>query len=514
MPSIDQYLEGKPEYSLFKSLFDKFLVQYVVNQSVSRRYQIISGSSDNVYTKFYSAPAGTLAFALNNENYLFGGNDAQTETYTIFAPTNTALDQYIKNVLLENYPPNSTLQSVPISIVYDFVNAHLWQKAVWPSKFSTTTNFLGEEARFDPATDITDKKILSNGIFYGTNKVQEANVFTSVFGRAYLDPKYSMMTKLLNYELRPVVSDVGRDFTIFMISDAMLNAAGFFHDASVSNDIYEQYRFIPPTGSTIPASTGATTRNRLLRILNLHVVPRRILTNLAAEGSAMTAGGEYIGFKNNTVFGSGNVDANQVVTVSSNKTSKNGRVYYIDKILNFSENLVGAHIEKLGTTPTAATSQYNYFWEFLKGSTIWNNTTKEITGVANGTFFTLFIPNNASIMNAVKDGLLPGNTTTGVPVFAQASQTNLQREQVVRFIYHHFLDKRTVAADGEESGSIPTLLKTNLGDPINVFVNNAPGSLVLTDMTNRTANVISAPSTYIGNRIVIHLINNYLKYTL
>ena len=514
LPSIDQYLEGKPEYSLFKSLFDKFLVQYVVNQSVSRRYQIISGSSDNVYTKFYSAPAGTLAFALNNENYLFGGNDAQTETYTIFAPTNTALDQYIKNVLLENYPPNSTLQSVPISIVYDFVNAHLWQKAVWPSKFSTTTNFLGEEARFDPATDITDKKILSNGIFYGTNKVQEANVFTSVFGRAYLDPKYSMMTKLLNYELRPVVSDVGRDFTIFMISDAMLNAAGFFHDASVSNDIYEQYRFIPPTGSTIPASTGATTRNRLLRILNLHVVPRRILTNLAAEGSAMTAGGEYIGFKNNTVFGSGNVDANQVVTVSSNKTSKNGRVYYIDKILNFSENLVGAHIEKLGTTPTAATSQYNYFWEFLKGSTIWNNTTKEITGVANGTFFTLFIPNNASIMNAVKDGLLPGNTTTGVPVFAQASQTNLQREQVVRFIYHHFLDKRTVAADGEESGSIPTLLKTNLGDPINVFVNNAPGSLVLTDMTNRTGNVISAPSTYIGNRIVIHLINNYLKYTL
>ena len=514
LPSIDQYLEGKPEYSLFKSLFDKFLVQYVVNQSVSRRYQIISGSSDNVYTKFYSAPAGTLAFALNNENYLFGGNDAQTETYTIFAPTNTALDQYIKNVLLENYPPNSTLQSVPISIVYDFVNAHLWQKAVWPSKFSTTTNFLGEEARFDPATDITDKKILSNGIFYGTNKVQEANVFTSVFGRAYLDPKYSMMTKLLNYELRPVVSDVGRDFTIFMISDAMLNAAGFFHDASVSNDIYEQYRFIPPTGSTIPASTGATTRNRLLRILNLHVVPRRILTNLAAEGSAMTAGGEYIGFKNNTVFGSGNVDANQVVTVSSNKTSKNGRVYYIDKILNFSENLVGAHIEKLGTTPTAATSQYNYFWEFLKGSTIWNNTTKEITGVANGTFFTLFIPNNASIVNAVKDGLLPGNTTTGVPVFAQASQTNLQREQVVRFIYHHFLDKRTVAADGEESGSIPTLLKTNLGDPINVFVNNAPGSLVLTDMTNRTANVISAPSTYIGNRIVIHLINNYLKYTL
>lgn len=514
LPSIDQYLEGKPEYSTFKSLFDKFLVQYVLNQSVTRRYQVTTGSTENVYTKFYSAPTGSLAFSLNNENYLFGGNDAQQESYTIFAPTNTVLEQYIKNVLLENYPANATLQSVPVGVVYDFVNAHLWQKAVWPSKFSTTTNFLGEEARFNPTTDVVDKKILSNGIFYGTNKVQEANVFTSVYGRAYLDPKYSMMTKLLNYELRPIVSDIGRDFTVFMISDAMLNAAGFTHDASVSNDPYEQYRFTPPAGSTIPASTGATTRNRLLRILNLHVIPRRVLNDLSSEGIANTIGGEFIGFKNNTIFASGNVEANQVVNVSSSKTSKNGRVYYIDKILNFSESFIGAHIEKLGTTPTAATSQYNYFWEFLKTSSIWNATTKEITGVANGTFYTLFIPNNAAIMQAVKDGMLPGNTTTGVPNFNFATQTNIQREQVVRFIYHHFLDKRTIAPDGEESGSFPTLLKTNLGDPINVFVNNTLGSMVLTDMTNRTATVISPVSTYIGNRIVIHLTNNYLKYTL
>lgn len=514
LPSIDQYLDGKPEYSLFKTLFDKFLVQYVLNQAITRRYQITTGSSDNVYTKFYSAPAGALAFSLNNENFLFSGNDAQQESYTMFAPTNTALQQYINSVLLENYPANSTLQSLPIAVVYDFVNAHLWQKAVWPSKFTTTTNFLGEEARFNSATDVVDKKILSNGIFYGTSKVQEANVFTSVYGRAYLDPRYSMMTKLLNYELKPIVSDIGRDFTMFMISDAMLNAAGFFHDASISNDPYEQYRFIPPTGSTIPASTGATTRNRLLRILNLHVVPRRVLNNLTAEGIAMTYGGEYIGFKNSTLFGSGNVDANQVVNVTSTKTSRNGRVYYIDKILNFTENLVGAHIEKLGTTPSTAASQYNYFWEFLKTSSLWNATTKEIIGVANGTFFTLFVPNNAAVMNAVRDGVLPGNITTGVPNFNSATQTVLQREQVVRFIYHHFLDKRTIAADGEESGSFPTLLKTNIGDPINVFVNNTPGSLVTTDMNNRNSTVISAPSYYVGNRIVIHLINNYLKYTL
>ncbi|HYO21663.1 MAG TPA: fasciclin domain-containing protein, partial [Flavisolibacter sp.] len=346
LPSIDQYLDDKPEYSLFKSLFDKFLVQYIYNQAVSRRYQITTGSTDSVFTKIYRAETGTLAFSLNNENYLFSNNDGQTESYSVFAPTNDVLEQYIKTVLLENYPANATLESVPISIVYDFVNAHLFQKAVWPSRFSTTTNFLGEEARFNAAVDVVDKKVLSNGIFYGTKKVQEANVFTSVYGRAYLDPRYSMMTKLLNYELKSIVSDISRDFTIFMISDAALNAAGFTHDASVSNDPYEQYRFTPPTGSTIPASTGATTRNRLLRILNLHVVPKRVLNSLAGEGTAMTVGGEYIGFKNNTVFSSGNVDANQVVNITGTKTSRNGRVYYVDKLISFSENFVGAHIEK------------------------------------------------------------------------------------------------------------------------------------------------------------------------
>ncbi|MES2881859.1 MAG: hypothetical protein V4676_06915 [Bacteroidota bacterium] len=511
LPSIDQYLEGKPEYSLFKSLFDKFLVQYVLNQSITRRYQITTGSSANVFTKVYSAPNGTLAFSLNNENHLFAGTDGQTESYSIFAPTNDVLQAYIKNVLLENYPPNATLQSVPVSIVYDFVNAHLWQRAVWPSKFSSTTNFLGEIARFNAAVDVVDKKILSNGIFYGTNKVQEANVFTSVYGRAYLDPAYSMMAKLLNFELKSVVSDVGRNFTLFMISDAMFNAAGFTNDVTISNDQYEQYRFTPPAGSTIPASTGATTRNRLLRILNLHIVPKKVLSNLSGEEAALTIGGEYIGIKNNTVFSSGNVDANEVVNVTGTKTSKNGNVFYINKLLNFTENLVGFHIEKLGTP---ATAQYNSFWQFLRGSTIWNNTTKEITGVANGTFYTLFIPNNAAIVNAVKDGFLPGNTTTGVPNFNAATHTNLQKEQVVQFIYHHFIDRRTIAADGEENGSLPTLLRTKLGDPTNVFVVNNPGSLVLTDMNNRQATVTSTPTTYLSNRTVIHLINNYFKYTL
>ena len=516
LPSIDQYLGSKPEYSLFKSIFDKFLVQYILNPAITQRFRNTTGSTEDVFTKAYAATSGILAYSLNNENHLLSGNDAQTKSYSIFAPTNDVLQAYINNVLLENYPANSTLDILgrESTIILDFINAHLWQEAVWPSKFGSTPSFLGEQPRFDPAIDIMDKQILSNGIFYGTKKVQEANVFTSVYGRAYLDPKYSIMKKLLDWELRSTVSDISRSFTLFMISDSVWNAHGFFADPNQSSTLQDQWRYTPPPPAT--QEVTSTARNRMLRILNLHVVPHdlpsKVLNSLAGEGAVMTVGGEYIGYKNNTVFSSGNVDSNNVVRITGTKTSKNGRVYYIDRLLTFTPNSIGANIEKLGL-PT--TSPYNYFWQYLRNSTIWeNNVAKDITGIPSGSFYTLFIPNNAAIMNAVKDGLLPGNRTTGQPTFNPTAA--LEKEVVVRFIYYHFLDKRTIAADGEDngSGSISTLLKTSLGDPTTIFVRNDVGSIQLTDMNNRTARVISAPTYYLANRMFIHLIDNYLKYTL
>ncbi|MEI6949871.1 fasciclin domain-containing protein [Paraflavisolibacter sp. H34] len=505
LPSIDEYLTSNPNYSLFKKLLDRYLVQYTPNPFVTRRYQSLTGSSEPVFTKVFSQ---SLGFSLNNENFLkTQDNDGQSNSYSIFVPDNASLQRFIDEVLLEHF---SRLEDLPISIITDFINAHLWQSAAWPSKFESTLNFVNEEARFDPAADVVDPKMLSNGLFYGTRKVQDANVFSSVYGRPYLDPQYSMMTRLLNMELKGQVANIHRKYTLLLISDSVLNAAGYTVDRSVSNDINLQWRFTPPTGSTQPASVGADTRNRLLRILNLHVVPGTVLSSPSGEGSLMTYGGEYIGYKDGVLFAGGNVDGGNVAQVlpGASKTAKNGVVHYLDRILDFSDATVGAHIEKLGTP---ATSPYNYFWQYLKNSaSLWNNTTKVITGVAGGTFYTVLIPSNEKIMAAVREGALPGNTATGVPNFTPTGA--LDRAKVENFILYHILDKRTVAADGGESGAFNTLLKNNNGEPLKVFVNNrTAGSLELTDNNNRKATIISAPSTYLSNRAVIHLIDNYLK---
>lgn len=507
LPSLDEYLGSNPAYSEFKKLFDRFLVQYTLNASVTQKYQVLNPGAGQVFTKVF---ASALAFSPNNENFMkLTDNDGQANSYSLFAPTNDALKAYVANVLLENYP-SKRIEDLPVNVVYDFVNAHMWQTAVWPSKFKTTFNFLGEEARFEPATDVVDKKILSNGLFYGTNKVQEANVFASVFGKAYLNPKFSMMTSLLNQELKFTISNVRQKYTLFLVSNKALNDSGYFADPTVSNIANEQWRYTPPGGGT--SITGSSALVRLLRMLNLHVVGRDI-TSLSGSGAVQTYGGEYITFNNNKVQGAGNADFNAPANVDSFKTAKNGTVFYIDRPLNYSNNAIGTYLKRLGS---ATTSEFNYFWRYVTATDLYNTSTDEFTaGPSTGSFYTFFVPNKVSIENAIRAGLLPGTVsgTTVTPKFTSLTPT--ETELIKKFVLYHIL-KKSVATDGQESGSFESLFKNKVGDPGNIFVNNATGtSMTLTDMNNRQASVVmgSTTSNQLGNRIVVHLINNYLKYT-
>jgi uncharacterized surface protein with fasciclin (FAS1) repeats len=492
LPSLDQYIGSNSNYTEFRKLMDKFLVQFVLNSTVTQNYNVINGGSTDVFTKVFNS---NLAFSPNNENFLkLQDNDAQSDSYTMFVPNNAAM----------HYP---TVESLPVNIIYDFFNAHMWRTSVWPSKFASTFNAVGEEARFDPATDVVDKKVLSNGILYGTNKVQDANVFSSVYSKAYLDPNYSIMTSLLNLDLKFQISNIRQQYTLFLISNAAFNAAGYFADPTVSNNVNEQWRYIPPGGGA--QLTGSSALVRLQRILNMHVIPGRNITNLVNPGVALSYSGEFIRFNNNTVVTAGNLDVPNVANVVNTKTAKNGTVYYLDKILEFSEKTIGKHIEALGTP---VTSEYNRFWNYLRNSTIYTLATGEIQQVASGSFYTFLIPNNAAIVAAVNAGLLPGTGTPPnmVPNYTPTSLAD--REKVSNFIYYHILNKKNIATDGQESGTFETIFKFSNGDPSTIFVNNsAPNAITVNDMMARTASVVVANSNNLSNRCTIHLLNNYLR---
>ena len=497
LPSIDEYLRTKSEYSEFKKLYDKYLVGFILNSDATNRYKILSGNSNPVYVKTYNS---LLAFSPNNENYLkLSENDGQQNCWTIFVPRNDVLLDYENKVLLEYY---KTFDAAPTSILLDFLNAHMWQTPVWPSKFASTVNFVGEEARFNPQTDVVERKILSNGFFYGTSKVQEANVFSTVYSRAYLDPKFSIITRLLNLDLKFTISYPNARFTFFLVPDAVLRAAGY--DYNTSSNL-----FTYTSGTTVLSGTGV--RDNLLRILNTSVISGDI-TDLSGSGIAEGYNNEYIRWNNNQVISVGTQDAGQTVRVDSSRTTKNGKVYYLNGLLSFTSVNIGTHIKNLGGA-SAAASDYNYFANYLTSSGIYNATTGEITGTVAGTFYTVYVPSNAAIIQAVKDGLLPGNTTTGVPNFTATTWTAAQREAVNNFILYHMLNKKTLVPNGKESGAFETMLKNANGEVLPITVISQPGSMQVTDMNNRKANVVVAKSNNLSNRAVIHLIDNYLKFT-
>jgi uncharacterized surface protein with fasciclin (FAS1) repeats len=488
LPSIDQYLQGKPEYSEFKKLFDKYTVLFATQADVTRKYQVLTGSGDQVYVKLYH---NALAFSPNNENFLkMQDNDGQQDGWTLFAPKNDVLKSYMDSVLLENY---GVIEKVPPQVIYDFLNAHMWQSTVWPSKFKTTGNFQGEEARFDANADVIDRKFLSNGIFYGTNKVQQANIFSTIYTRAYLNPKYSLMTRLLDIELKPIVTNPKIRFTMFMLSDSVLLKAGYDFDVATN-----RWKYTTPAGIV---SDAEIARQRLLRILNLSVIytPNNELNNLSGADIIETYGGEYIKFNNGTVVAAGNEDANKTVIIDSFKNSSNGRVYYTNGILQFTELPIGKHIEKLATTNP---DDFNSFWQYLKNSTAYTAGTGDIVGTQAGAFYTLFIPTNAAITQAVNDGLLPANFNP-----ALQSEKNLVRD----FIQYHVLNKRTIVTNTRENSlETETLFKNPNGETlkINVFAN----PMYLTDEAGRRSNVIVNKSNNLSARCVIHSIDSYLKY--
>ncbi|WP_181306053.1 fasciclin domain-containing protein [Rufibacter sp. XAAS-G3-1] len=500
LENIEEYIASKPEYSVFRELFEKYMVYYQQSPEATERNRILTGSTDPVYAKIYD---GQLEFALNDEGFEVRGasrlnNEGQSNTYTIYAPKNDVVTNYINRVILQHY---NSLDEAPVEIIRDFLNAHMFTTAVWPSKFAQAPLKTSEEARINPNSNVVDARILSNGFFYGTNKVQEANVFHTVYGKAYLDPKYSMMIRALAGYKESLTTPNVR-YTLFLISDAALTAAGFSWDTRFNYWVYT-----PPTGGTVV--NGPQAQVRLQRIIDQHIVTaadnrNTVFNDLSGEGILQTFSEEYIRFNNKKVFAAGNVDKGEQVSLTGPVQTSNGVVYYVDRILNFSELKPSQHL--------AANPNFSHFYNYLRNSPLmYDAATLDVKGTTVGTPYTYLIPTNAAIQQAVKDGILPG-TTAGVPNFNPA--TPEQRDQVARFLQYHIIAKEQVPFENqaEEPRGYETIFQNVSGNIGILGVSYSNGQMVITDANNRKATVVKANSNVLSNRAIIHQIDNYLLY--
>ncbi|WP_281637062.1 fasciclin domain-containing protein [Flavobacterium marginilacus] len=499
--NIDQYLEQNSKYSLFHQILEENLTSYVYYQPATTEYYNYTGKSDKVYVKLYDP---TLAFSPNNENFIkTEDNDGQAEAYTLIAPENSVLEEFINKILLKNYPSRDKL---PKYVFQDLINAHMVQGALWPSK-NDLANGLKEDLTFNFATDIIEKKVLSNGFFYGANKVQKSNLFYTVYTSAYLDPKYSFATKIFNdgSGIKEMISNINIKYTIFLPSDTVLGALGFSWDSRFLQWVYIN----PITGQT---ENGSAARNRLVRLFYNCIVltPNGELNNIATTSGIIRTGdnelpGEYIKWSNNKVYAAGDVANGTVTKVIGKELQENGITYYVDSFPQFSTEFQGLVIKRLA----ASNTEYNSFYQYLANSKIFNAATGKIEGVDLGTSYTFIVPNKAAIARAVAAKLLPASPNP-------ALQTTGERDLVAEFIQYHIITNKTASNDGLTTGQWETLRKNGQGDKTYVAVisDGTARTLSFKDESgdeNVAANFISASSNNLADRSLIHLVDNYLK---
>lgn len=514
LQNLDQYLSSHAEYSDFKKILDS-LGYYSANPYLTQRNFVVTGESDSVYVKSYN---GQLAFAVNNENYMspgsssFSATASQGNSWTLLAPTNDALKEYRKK-LLAKYN-NSFFGSAPSSLVIDFVNSHMWSTSIWPNQLATSPNYQ-EELPTIGTGDILNKQILSNGILYGIKSAHQANAFRTLYGVPYLDPAYYMSLMAYNTlttGIRTAITQPTTKHAIFLIPDALLTNAGWRYNESSASGSNTAWGY--KSASATSYSHSATFRETILRMITSGVLRNfeGDLDNLAGEGIAETLNGEYIKYNNNKIQTSGMADNETWANIiSTNRSAINGPAYTVDALLTFSEQNVGQHIEKLAEKYPETYG--SYFW-FLKSSNVYNATTKKITGVNTGVddSYTILIPSNAAIQEAIKNGLLPGTVSTGaLPTTAPTSEAH--KDLVRKFIQYHIINGATVVTDGKKSDNYLTLMQTESGDNTLMEVLSIKNGMVLTDRTGRQANVILNRSNQLSNRAVIHAIDNYLKYS-
>ena len=262
LPNLEDLLKDN-SYSKYRELLDfknavgePYYYQYLTSEQVKSYYQNMypdSGISE-LYIKFYNVPYeflrpgavvvdAQIAIPLNVERFFMSPGE-EGGGYTLFAPTNTAVEKFEQDVL-SHYADaawardGATVINLPTNVRRYFINAHMRQYVTWPSSYKTARNvyenFINGEGSsgydFDNLS-YPDLKVASNGLFYGSKNYIKTHWFESVLTEVLLRPdRYRYMYNALNSNLPTLMEDFIRcplfaypdnDYAVLLLSDDLL----------------------------------------------------------------------------------------------------------------------------------------------------------------------------------------------------------------------------------------------------------------------------------------------------
>ncbi|WP_163221017.1 fasciclin domain-containing protein [Bacteroides sp. 214] len=564
LENIDEVLKHE-ENSMFKSLLDYqtdgtyLFASYQEYKALTEVYKDLypDRNINSLYVKKYAG----LVYSPNIEEYTMSGStfNSEEQGYTLFVPSNEAMSEFINNKLLKYA---NSISDLPTDVLTNFIKAHQADIMVWPSKYKVAQNgnseFFNAAGSTGPSFEedgITGKYVASNGFVYNIDHVIKSRYFETVYSEILLNPEYTWINALLNNTLTSlrdelmkssITGELDHNVNIVIPSNALLAADGYDY-----NEIDKTY-----TNSNV---LGTITKDdRIRRLLRSGIFMRVKNEDINAEivdfsgspelgydgfGYAVNDYGDMVRFKDNKLQAMGNILSNEWVEVTELATLNNGKVFSMDGLLQYSprttdpSNVAGWEERRLYTTISEYVAQNpdaslfkNYLDKTLHG--VDSNGNPVLTGISNSGFYTVLVPQNDQMEQAIADKVLPA--------LANVTDANIAaKKQASDFISACFLTGTVLPDDGVPAVmpgnyanyTISTVYKVNepsldlIAEKTSMEVTKPGGILKFAPKSITEGNTVKVEgineatvirgitkSNYMGARSVIHAIDKYLAF--
>lgn len=568
LPNLDESLKNDDNGTAFRNILETkvagsyLFVDWVEAPLTTEVYKKLypDRNISTVYLKSYNS----LPFNPNYELYSGALGTTEQDGYTYFIPTNESVEDFTTE--LKERTRVNDLSSLSKNVLSYFLNAHMVNGIVWPSKFKTAMNANGEFVNGQGGSGgdfsesgVTKSTFASNGVKYNIDHVIKSKYFNTVYSEILLNPDYKMAyyayTKYFANSVveellkSPITGYLEENYTILLPSDELLKADGYTYDENTNT-----FSNSAKLGSSMNAD------DRLKRLLQMCVFKRikneEVNTEIANfEGSpslgydgygyAVNNYGDMIRFKGNKIQAVGNIlDGDEVTTTElTGFAYNNGRVFGVDKMLQFSPRTTKSTVAEGWEDQTMYAFLTKYvadnpdgklFKDYLDKLTLYSTTDQTISGISKAGFYTVLVPTQAAIEEAVASGLLPA--------LADVLTTDNNQAKAYNFIMTHFLSGVVIPDDGTpriDPGNYTTLsmstsLKVTVPDwdlvSTRLYVNvakQADGTLKFVPRNYEVGSTVAIQgineatvirdikkSNVIGPRAVIHAIDHALLFKI
>lgn len=408
LKTIYETVEGYEDYREFLTIYDRFRT-YSYDEETSQDYGAVGDS-------LYSVSHGVLP-PIASEWTSQGLSDAVSyfdlagltyRAYSVFAPNNQALKEFFNTYLSEYY---SSLEQVDFLPLLLLMYNHVYQGSiVFPDEIGKNADIktaYGTPIIFNPDNDVKEKAIASNGAFYGLDKALVPDMFNSVTGAVFRNPKYkTFMYMLYKSGLYETLASKDIEFTLFIptnevIEDTFIGDSQLFWtegNPKVFGD--EEILVENSEGLLVPLS-----ENQMETFVSDHIVYDAISSLSGKQVYRTRNAFNYIFVKDGKVYSSSSYNSSEDVGASA--ISGN---WYNGASLE-TQLAMGAETRSIKFTLIGAESSSNVLHPYAEFSKLLAKA--GLMEVGNslsflfGNRFVLFAPDNETVLQGIEDGVIP-----------------------------------------------------------------------------------------------------------